>query len=75
MLEANQDKIHWDNLSTNPSIFKKVYNYGKMIKARHNTGITENIIARGAKPRKNDTWESLVKRQKELGFNINYNNN
>jgi hypothetical protein len=75
LLEANQYKIDWERLSQNPSIFKKVYNYGKMKKARNNTGISENIIAKGAKPRKNDNWKSFVKRQEELGFNVNYNNN
>ena len=41
ILEKNLDKVHWDNLSRNPSIF--TYHYNKMFEQMKNSTIAEEI--------------------------------
>jgi len=53
ILENNQDKIDWDNLSKNPSII--IYNY-KELKQRMKDTIAEDLMKNRFHPKYMDKW-------------------
>ena len=57
LLEKNQEKIDWRNISENPSIFKKVVNY-EFLKKRMDI-IREELMMKCMHPSRLERWVEM----------------